>query len=209
MHLGLKVAYVSGDDLKGRVEAEIVANNAIRSHLDAENPKVALDPTLDSFSRNPSASTIVSANAYLGARAIVQGLRNGADIIICGRVADASPVIGAAWFWHSWNETDYDRLAQALVAGHLIECSSYITGANYSGFYEVDPEKLIDLPFPIVEIDSDGAATVCKHDNTKGLVTVDTVKNQFLYELQGNLYLNSDVTAVLEEVRVEEVGPDR
>lgn len=208
-NLDLKVAFVSGDDLYERVKADIDANGLLPDHLDIENPNVSLNHVVKNFARNPSASSIVSANAYLGARAIVKGLENGADVIICGRVADASPVIGAAWFWHSWGEVDYDKLAQALVAGHLIECSTYVTGSNYSAFYEIDPDKLIDLPFPIVEIESNGTATVCKHDNTKGLVTVDTVKNQLLYELQGNLYLNSDVTAILGDVKVEQVGTDR
>ena len=76
---------------------------------------------------------LVSANAYLGARAIVKGLEAGADIIICGRVADASPVIGAAWYWHGWSDESYDALAGGLVAGHLIECSAYVTGANFAG----------------------------------------------------------------------------
>ncbi|KAM5341975.1 hypothetical protein ACJ41O_015006 [Fusarium nematophilum] len=208
-HLDLKIAYVSGDDLYEHIKTGINAKNAVPDHLDTDNPKVTLDSAVEQFAQNPSASAIVSANAYLGARAIVKGLENGADIIICGRVADASPVIGAAWFWHSWSERDYDCLAQALVAGHLIECSAYVTGANFSAFYEVDLERLIDLPFPIVEIDSRGSAIVCKHNNTRGLVTEDTVKNQFLYELQGNLYLNSDVTAILDDVKIETVGADR
>lgn len=178
-------------------------------HLDAANSKVPIDPAIQSFAEKPSSDSIVSANAYLGARAIVKGLEAGADIIICGRVADASPVIGAAWFWHSWSETSYDELAQALVAGHLIECSAYVTGANYAAFYEVDPEQLLDLPFPIAAIESDGTTVICKHANTKGLVTEDTVKCQFLYELQGNRYLNSDVTAVLEGIKIDQVGPDR
>jgi hypothetical protein len=152
---------------------------------------------------------IVSANAYLGARAIVKGLENGADIVICGRVSDASPVIGAAWYWHGWSDTDYDRLAQCLIAGHLIECSAYVTGANYAAFYEEQMDKLIDLGFPIVEVAKNGTCVVCKHEASNGLVTVDTVKCQFLYELQGNVYLNSDVAAILDEAKIEQVGNNR
>jgi hypothetical protein len=166
-------------------------------------------PLAQSFAKDVSSKYVVSANAYLGARAIVAGLRGGADIIICGRVADASPVIAAAWFWHSWKDTDYDKLAQSLVAGHLIECSAYVTGANYAAFYEVNMEDLIDLAFPIVEISHDGTAVVYKHENTKGMVTADTVKCQFLYELQGDLYHNSDVTAILDDVHIEQIGPNR
>lgn len=192
-----------------KFKADIEASGSIPEHLDNGNPKVSIKSTVKAFALSPRDRPLVSANAYLGARAIVKGLEHGADIIICGRVADASPVIGAAWFWHSWDGTDYDRLAQSLVAGHLIECSAYITGANYSAFYEIDRDRLIDLPFPIVEIDTDGSAVVCKHENTKGLVTVDTVKCQFLYELQGSLYLNSDVTAILDDVKIEQVESNR
>lgn len=152
---------------------------------------------------------LVSANAYLGARGIVKALAAGADLVICGRVADASPVIGAAWWWHSWKDTDYDQLAGALVAGHLIECSAYVTGANFAGFDEVALAKLIDLPFGIAEVEADGSVTVTKAEGSNGFVTADTVKCQFVYELQGDIYLNSDVKAYLHDVQVEEVGPNR
>ncbi len=156
------------------------------------------------------------------------GLKAGADIVICGRVADASPVIGAAWYWHDWADTDYDGLAGALVAGHLIECSGYVTGGNFSGFDEYDLDMLVDLPFGIAEIDKDGTAVITKHENTKGIVTENTVRCQFLYELQGAIYLNSmssrilssyvavvadealgDVKADTTDLCVEEVGKDR
>ena len=84
----------------------------------------------DIFLSERERNRIVSANAYLGGRAIRRGLEEGADIVICGRVADASPVIGAAAWWHNWGDYDFDALAGALVAGHLIECSSYITGVS-------------------------------------------------------------------------------
>lgn len=177
-------------------------------HLDSDNPDVRLPwNTLD-----PSKSksiTLVSANAYLGARAIVRGLRLGADIIICGRVADASPVIGAAWYWHSWKDTDYDRLAGALISGHLIECSAYVTGGNFSGFTEYEQEVFIEPGFPIAEIESDGSCVIAKHENTGGLINEDTVRCQFLYELQGNIYLNSDVKAYLHNVTVKSIGKNR
>jgi hypothetical protein len=98
-------------------------------HLDSGNNEVTVPNESLKFKTLDSVP-LVSANAYLGARAIVAGLRAGADIIICGRVSDASPVIGAAWYWHNWNDTDYDQLAGALVSGHLIECSAYVTGES-------------------------------------------------------------------------------
>ena len=98
-------------------------------HLDADNPNVMLAENTNNF-LGAAEKKLLSANAYLGARAIVRGLQEGADIIICGRVADASPVIGLAQWWHGWNETDFDQLAGALLAGHLIECSAYVTGCE-------------------------------------------------------------------------------
>ncbi|EPS37536.1 hypothetical protein H072_8753 [Dactylellina haptotyla CBS 200.50] len=202
----LKVAYVSGDNLLP------VANDLLKEgalpHLDADNSAVKLAKNTLSF-LDDKYKPIVSANAYLGAREIAQGLEAGADIIIAGRVADASPVIGAAWYWHSWSETDFDRLAGALVAGHLIECSAYVTGSNFAGFYELPKEELYDLVFGIAEVEKDGSCVITKHEKGRGFVTVDTVKCQFLYELQGNIYLNSDVKAILDGVQMEQVGKDR
>lgn len=91
----------------------------------------------------------------------------------------------------------------------MIECSAYVTGSNFAGFYEYDPDNLYDLVFGIAEIEKDGSCVITKHENTKGMVTEDTVKCQFLYELQGNVYLNSDVKGILDAVRVENVGEDR
>lgn len=117
-----------------------------------------------------------STAAYIGARAIVKGLENGADIIICGRVADASPVIGAAWWWYGWSDTDYDRLAGAFLAGHLIECSAYASGSNFSGFHRYPLETFVDNGFPIAEIEQDGACVITKHEGTGGMVSEDTVR---------------------------------
>lgn len=118
-------------------------------------------------------------------------------------------VIGAAWYWHSWKDTDYDELAQALIAGHLIECSGYVTGSNFAGFYEYPLDELYDISFGIAEIEKDGGCVFTKHDGKNGFVSEDTVKCQFLYELQGNVYLNSDVKAILDGVQVEEVSKNR
>lgn len=166
-------------------------------------PKNILDTS------KPTNTPLASAHAYLGARAIVEGLRHGADIVICGRVADASPVIGAAWYWHDWCDTDYDNLAGALIAGHLIECSTYVTGANFAGFTEYELETVLEPGFPIAEIERDGTCVVTKHAGTGGVVNVDTVRCQFLYELQGSVYLNSDVKAYLNDVAIAQVGKDR
>jgi hypothetical protein len=124
-------------------------------------------------------------------------------------VADASPVIAAAWFWHGWSETNYDGLAGSLIAGHLIECSAYVTGGNFAGFDKYDLDNLIAPGFPIAEIDNDGTCVIAKHPGTGGIINVDTVRCQFLYELQGTTYLNSDVSAHIAAIRVEDAGEDR
>lgn len=181
-------------------------------HLDSTNTNTRVTSESILFTKDQTGEPrkIVSANVYLGARAIYQGFKGGADIIICGRVSDASPVIGAAWYWWSWDETAYDELAGALVAGHLIECSAYVTGGNFSGFDTAgELDTYLEPGFPIAEVDGDGSFVVTKHDGTEGLVTADTCKCQLLYELQGNVYLNSDVSACLDEVVVEAVGKDR
>lgn len=117
------------------------------------------------------ADEVLACTAYIGARGIVKGLEAGADIILCGRVADASPVIGAAMWWYGWSDTDYDRLAGAFLVGHLIECSGYITGSNYSGFHRYPLEKFVDVGFPVAEIEQDGSCIITKHEGTNGMVT--------------------------------------
>ncbi|PSN71700.1 DUF1446-domain-containing protein [Corynespora cassiicola Philippines] len=199
--LNLKVAYVLGDNLYD--EMKDIKEKGLPPHLDSDNSGVTFaEHTLDLLEKGEK--PIVSANAYLGAREIVKGLEHGADIIIAGRVADASPVIGAAWYWYSWKSSDFDELAGALIAGHLIECSGYVTGSNFAGFYEYPPEDLYDMVYGIAEVEKDGTCVITKHDAKKGFVTEDTVKCQFLYELQGNVYLNSDVKAILDDVQVEQ-----
>jgi hypothetical protein len=205
--LKLKVAAVEGDDLLDEIRAQL-AKGELPAHLDAGNQKVSLQAHATDLT-DTKGKPLVSANAYLGARAILQGLQMGADVIICGRVADASPVIGAAWYWHGWEDTSYDELAGALIAGHLIECSAYITGANFCDFNRYPQEMLIDLPFGIAEVEKDGSCVITKAEGTNGLVTADTVRCQFLYELQGSVYLNSDVTGHIADVAVEEIGKDR
>ncbi|OJD19256.1 hypothetical protein AJ78_00786 [Emergomyces pasteurianus Ep9510] len=204
----LKVAYVAGDNLLDEVRDSLAKTGTLPAHLDSNNPEIQTQAHTNDL-LDIQGKPIVSANVYLGARAIVKGLEAGADIIICGRVADASPVIGAAWYWHGWKDTDYDALAGALIAGHLIECSAYVTGSNFSGFTEYDTDIFVDLAFGIVEVDVGGSCVVTKHEGTKGLVNVDVVKCQFLYELQGDVYLNSDVKAYTQNILIEAAGKDR
>lgn len=118
-------------------------------------------------------------------------------------------MIGAAWWWHGWSETDYDRLAGSLVAGHLIECSGYGSGGNFCEFFQFPLAQLVDIGFPIAEIDDSGSCVITKHEGTRGFVTPDILKAQLLYEIQGNIYLHSDVKADLTNVTIIEEARDR
>lgn len=141
--------------------------------------------------------------AYIGCRGIVEALNSGAQIVICGRCTDASPVMGAAAWYFQWAEDRYDALAGSLLAGHLIECGPYVVGANFSGFKDF-LDDLVDLSFPIAEIESNGQCVITTTTAAGGgRITEDTVKAQILYELQGHLYLNPDVVADLSKVTVK------
>ncbi|KAL6242075.1 hypothetical protein RBB50_010987 [Rhinocladiella similis] len=207
----LKVATISGDNLLPKLDKHMPRRkDEALPHLDSINPNVKLSFESFLFAReNIDLPEIVSANAYLGAHSIFEAFKRGADIIICGRVSDASPVIACAWYWWSWSITSYDELAGALVAGHLIECSAYVTGGNFAGFASFEIDSFVDPGFPIAEIAKDGSCVITKHHGTGGMVTLDTCRSQLLYELQGNVYLNSDVKAYLDNVVMEQLGRDR
>ncbi len=154
----------------------------------------------------------LTANAYLGAFGIASALTRGADIVVTGRVTDASVVVGPAIAHHGWTATSYDELAGAVVAGHVIECGTQATGGNFSGFTELfraGAPMMKPLGFPIAEIAADGSSVITKHDGTGGAVTVDTVTAQLLYEIQTTRYLNPDVTTHLDSIRLHQQGSDR
>ena len=205
--LKIRVAYVDGDNLMPKVHQ--LLQEAKLPHLDSANSSVLLAKTALTFLEDPQRMPVVAANAYLGYRAIKAGLELGADIIIFGRVADASPVIAAAAWWHGWAETNYNELAGALVAGHLIECSTYATGGNFSGQYQYPVSAFLNLGLPIAEVSAQGECVITKHESLNGFVTPNTIKCQFLYELQGNIYLNSDVKADLKNVSIVSQAKDR
>ncbi|WP_028938456.1 acyclic terpene utilization AtuA family protein [Pseudonocardia spinosispora] len=151
--------------------------------------------------------TPIAANAYLGGWGVAAALAEGADIVVCGRVTDASLTVGPAAWWHGWRRDQWDELAGAVLAGHIIECGPHATGGNFSGFTTI-PNMLVP-GFPIGEIDADGTAVITKHGRDGGAVTTDTVTAQLLYEIQGPRYLNPDVTVHLDDVAVTELEPDR
>ena len=143
---------------------------------------------------------------YLGGWGIVEAFQQGAEIVLCGRVADASPTIACAAYHYQWQKTDYDQLPHASVAGHMIECSTYVTGGNFTGFKSL-PGPIVDIAFPIVE--SNGEFVITKQNGKDGVVTVETCKAQLLYEIQGPFYYNSDVVAILDKIKIKEVSKDR
>ncbi|AYF77220.1 acyclic terpene utilization AtuA family protein [Nocardia yunnanensis] len=151
--------------------------------------------------------TPLTANAYLGAWGIAECLTAGADIVVTGRVTDASVVVGPAAAHFGWSRTDYDALAGAVVAGHVIECSTQATGGNFAFFTEI--ADLGRPGFPIAEVRRDGSSVITKHEGTGGAVTVDTVKAQLMYEIQSARYAGPDVTTRLDSIQVSPDGPDR
>jgi hypothetical protein len=150
----------------------------------------------------------LTANAYLGGFGIAAALRGGADVVVTGRVTDASLVVGPAVAHHGWDATSYDALAGAVVAGHVIECGTQATGGNFSGFLDL-PGRDRPLGFPVAEVAADGSSVITKHDGTGGAVTVDTVTAQLVYEIQSTRYLGPDVTVRLGTVSLAQEAPDR
>jgi hypothetical protein len=186
------VAVVDGDDLRGRM-AELQAAGVAFTHLDTGH---ALPPVTSS----------TTANAYLGGWGIAAALAAGADVVVCGRITDASLVVGPAAWWHGWRDDEWDALAGAVVAGHVIECGAQATGGNYPFLHELAP----GLPgFPIAEVADDGTFVVTKQPGTGGAVSVGTVTAQLLYEVGGTAYPNPDVTAHFDGLVLEPAGTDR
>ncbi|MFF8780802.1 acyclic terpene utilization AtuA family protein [Streptomyces sp. NPDC015140] len=148
----------------------------------------------------------LAAHAYLGGFGIAECLRAGADVVVTGRVTDAALVTGPAAAHFGWAATDYDRLAGAVVAGHLLECGAQTTGGNYAFFQDGDVRR---PGFPLAEIHADGTSVITKHDGTGGFVDTGTVTAQLLYETGGARYAGPDVTARLDTVRLTQDGPDR
>jgi hypothetical protein len=192
--LAVTVAHVEGDDLLGRLE-ELRAAGEPLAHLDTGVPLAA------------AGVAPVTANAYLGAWGIVAALEAGADVVVCGRVTDASLVVGPAAWHFGWAADDWDRLAGATVVGHVLECGTQATGGNYAFLDELPDQR--PPGFPVAEVSADGSAVVTKHPGTGGLVSVGTVTAQLLYEIAGPAYPTPDVVARFDTVRVEQAGPDR
>jgi hypothetical protein len=189
-----RVAYLTGDDLAPAVK-DLQAEGHQFTNLDTGVPLAKAE------------LPVVTANAYLGGWGIAAALQAGADIVICGRVTDASLVTGPAAWWHGWARDDWDALAGAVAAGHVIECGPQATGGNYAFLDEITDRRYPG--FPIAEVAADGSSVITKHDGTGGLVSPGTVTAQLLYEIGEPAYLNPDVTAHFDTINVERQGPDR
>ncbi len=192
--LDVRVAHVEGDDLLPRLEELTAAGHGL-DHLDTGAP-------LSSLGVPP-----LTANAYLGGFGIAEALQQGAEVVVTGRVTDASLVVGPAIHRFGWQRLDFDALAGAVVAGHVIECGAQATGGNYAFFHEVP--GLEHVGFPIAELHPDGSSVITKHEDTGGLVSVGTVTAQLLYEIGGPRYANPDVTARFDTIRLHADGADR
>ena len=193
--LGLapRIAYVGGDNLLPRLGELRDAGVELAQFESGE-------PIGDT-------ARFVTANAYLGCWGIVDALDRGADIVITGRVTDAAVVCGPAAWHHGWARDNWDELAGAVVAGHVVECGAQATGGNYSFFTEVP--GMTRVGFPWAEIAADGSCVIGKHDGTGGEVSIGTVTSQLLYEIGSPSYLGPDVTARFDTIRLEQAGTDR
>ena len=180
--LDVSIAHLEGDNLVDRADALGLAD--------------------------PQLGKPLTANAYLGAFGIAAALDAGADVVVTGRVTDASLVVGPAIARYGWTRTSYDELAGATVAGHIIECGTQATGGNFSGFRDLAPDTR-PLGFPVAEMAADGSCVITKHDGTGGAVTVDTVTAQLMYEVQSTAYLGPDVTTHLDTIALAGDGADR
>lgn len=206
----LSVGYVDGDDVsetvfemikKGKVEnLPLFGVSDTDTRLGENFTNLSTGKPFGDWGLEP-----ICAQCYLGGSGIAAVFAAGADIVICGRVADASVCVGAAMFWHGWNRENMDELAGTLMIGHIIECSTYATGGYYSGFKQLGVHDT-DMGYPIATIDHKGEALVTMERGRDGLVSPETIVSQLLYEIQGLNYYNSDVTANLESIKVVSTG---
>lgn len=193
-----RIAHLEGDDLLPRL-AELRERGETFTHLGTGRTLADAEARSD--------VTPLTANAYLGAWGITEALRAGADVVICGRVTDAALVVGPSAWAFDWARDDWDALAGAVAAGHIVECGAQATGGNYAFFTEID--NPVRPGFPIAEMHPDGSCVITKHPGTGGAVTTDTVTAQLLYEIDRPAYLNPDVVARFDTAVLTQEGPDR
>jgi hypothetical protein len=192
---GLRVGVVEGDDIHARLRELIAAGHPL-ANMDSGEP---LAPHVDQ---------VMSANAYLGARPVVEALAQGAHIVLCGRITDTALALAPMIHEFGWSPEEWDRLAAGTIAGHILECGAQCTGGNFSRWWEVP--DLWNVGYPLVEAREDGTFVVTKQPGTGGMVTVETVGEQLLYEMSNpTAYLTPDCTADFTSIRLRDAGPDR
>jgi hypothetical protein len=192
---GVRVGVVQGDDVLDQLPALIAAGHPL-ANMDTGEPLAAHLPRM------------MSANAYLGARPIVEALDRGALIVVCGRITDTALGLAPMAYEFGWGVEEWDLLAAGTIAGHILECGAQCTGGNYSRWWEVP--DLWNVGYPIVEARPDGTFVVTKHEGTGGMVTVDTVAEQLLYEMsRPEAYITPDCVADFTSIRLRQDGKDR
>jgi hypothetical protein len=193
---GLKVAVVLGDDVFGRID-EFLGKGYEMRDMDTREPIATIR------------DRILSANAYIGAFPLAEALETGADVVIAGRSTDTALTLAPMIYTYGWGPDDYDQLASGTIAGHIIECGAQCSGGNCQVDWQSIPD-MANIGYPIVEAEPDGSFTVTKHAGTGGRVSIDTVKEQLLYELgDPRNYITPDCVADFTTVRLANAGPDR
>jgi len=193
---GLKIGVVTGDDIIDRID-DLVAQGVELNNMDTDAPITDIR------------DQIVSANVYLGAMPIVKALQNGADIVITGRTTDTGLTLAPMIYEFGWDEDDWDKMAAGTVAGHILECGAQSSGGNFLADWRSVPD-MAHIGFPIAEARPDGSFVVTKHDDTGGMVTEATVKEQLLYEIADpKEYITPDCVADFTSIRVKQDGKDR
>ena len=189
----LKIAAVLGDDVFSK----------IKSYMDYEI--IETGEKIESIK-----DKIISANAYIGVKGIIEALENNADIIITGRVADPALVLAPLIYEFGWKEDEYDKLAKGIVAGHLLECGAQVCGGYYADPGYKDVPDLWNIGFPIADIYEDGEINLSKLEKSGGVISTETCKEQLIYEIHDpENYLTPDVIADFSEISVEDMGKDR
>lgn len=194
LNLHLSIAVIDGDDFFERID-DLYPDKALFRNLETGADFSTIKDQL------------LSANAYLGSLPILAALASGVDLVITGRATDTAITLAPMIHELGWKLADWDRLAAGVIAGHIIECGAQATGGNFTDWHKVP--HWLDFGYPIIEMQSDGVFNVTKHPNTGGLVTVDTIKEQLLYEMGNPVqYISPDVVADFTSVHLEDIGPD-
>ncbi|MCB0322589.1 MAG: DUF1446 domain-containing protein [Bdellovibrionales bacterium] len=192
----VRIAIVTGDDILDQLD-QLLVQGEMFENLDTARP----------FS--DVRQRIQSANVYLGAEPLVEALKSDATIVITGRVSDASLALAPAMHEFGWKPDEWDRLAAGVIAGHIIECGAQSSGGNYSFDWEAVPNAA-EIGFPIIEMAADGSFVVTKHEQTGGLVTIESVKEQLVYEIgDPTRYIGPDVVADFTSITLSDEGPNR